>query len=144
MLRVTKIHPYKKNDDETKLPFFTSKIKAGFPSPADSYLQKKLDLNELLIDDAESTYFVEVSGESMKDAGILDGDILIVNKSKSPKNDDIIIAVVNGDLTVKRYVKKNNGETYLMAENPDYPPIELGGEMETSCWGVVTASVHRF
>ena len=144
MLRVTKIHPYKKGDDETKLTFFTSKIKAGFPSPADSYLQKKLDLNELLIDDAESTYFVEVSGESMKDAGILDGDILIVNKSKSPKNDDIIIAVVDGDLTVKRYVKKSNGKTFLMAENPDYPPIELGGEMETSCWGVVTASIHRF
>lgn len=144
MLKITKIHPYKKNNTKIKLPLFTSKIKAGFPSPADSYLQKKLDLNELLIDNAESTYFVEVSGESMKDAGIFDGDILVVDKSKNPKNDDIIIAVVDGDLTVKRYVKKSNGKTFLVAENPEYPPIELGGEMEASCWGVVIASIHRF
>jgi DNA polymerase V len=125
-----------------KLPLYTAKISAGFPSPAEDYIDKKLDLNEYLIKNPTATFFVRVSGNSMINAGIHDGDILVVDRSLDPLNNKIIIGVVNGEFTVKRILKKNN-RIFLVPENPDYQPLEITETMEATVWGVVTYSIHK-
>lgn len=122
------------------LPLFLTNIKAGFPSPADDFLDKSLDLNEYLIPHPASTFLVRVSGDSMVKAGIFPNDILIVDKSKEPKNRDIVIGVIDNDFTVKRYVKTTNGD-YLYPENPHYHPIKL--TEGNAIWGVVTHVIHQ-
>src|SRR4030042_6039051 len=100
-MKISKLYNFK-NKTKVKLPLYISRIKAGFPSPADDYIEKELDLNEYLIKHPAATFFVRVEGNSMIDAGIHSGDILIVDKSLEAKNNKIVIAVVNGELTVKR------------------------------------------
>jgi DNA polymerase V len=124
-----------------KIPLFTSHVSAGFPSPADDYIEKRLDLNDLVIKNNASTFFVKVSGVSMLDAGIHDTDILVVDKSKTPHNNSIVIAVLNGELTVKR-LRKIKKRLYLVPENNDFEKIEITEEMEFVIWGVVTTVVH--
>ena len=123
-------------------PFFLCGISAGFPSPADDYIDRMLDLNELLITNPPATFFVRVAGESMIDAGIHDGDILIVDRSLEPQNGKIVIAVVDGELTVKRLVK-NNGAYKLVAENPDYPSLEITDETQCEIWGTATSVIRQ-
>ena len=123
------------------LPLYLSRIKAGFPSPADDYLDKRLDLNEHLIKHPASTFFVKVKGDSMVGAGINSGDMLIVDRSIKPKDKKIVVAVLNGDFTVKRYREKNEKQ-FLMAENPDYQPIEINESMDFEVWGVVIHVIH--
>ena len=123
------------------LPLYLSRIKAGFPSPADDYLDKKLDLNEHLIKHPASTFFVKVKGDSMIGAGINSGDILIVDRSLEPKDKRIVVAVVNGDFTVKR-ISKNKDRLSLVAENPKYPSIEIKDGMDFEVWGVVIHVIH--
>ncbi len=123
-------------------PFFLCGISAGFPSPADDYIDRMLDLNELLITNPSATFFVRVAGESMIDAGIHDGDILIVDRSLEPQNGKIVIAVVDGELTVKRLVK-NNGAYKLVAENPDYPSLEITDETQCEIWGTATSVIRQ-
>lgn len=130
-----------RNNTSVKLPLYLSRIKAGFPSPADNYIEKELDLNEYLIKHPAATFFVRVEGNSMIDAGIHSGDILIVDKSLEAKNNKIVIAVVNGELTVKR-IKKTDKKVYLVAENDSYPPIEIKDDMDFVIWGVVTNVIH--
>jgi len=130
-----------KNNTSVKLPLYLSRIKAGFPSPADNYIEKELDLNEYLIKHPAATFFVRVEGNSMIDAGIHSGDILIVDKSLEAKNNKIVIAVVNGELTVKR-IKKADKKVYLVPENDSYPPIEIKDDMDFVIWGVVTNVIH--
>jgi len=101
-----------------KLPLFLSSVKAGFPSPADDFVETRLDLNEYLIDHPEATFFVRVSGDSMIRAGIHTGDILIVDRSLEPKNNDIVIAIIDGEFTVKR-LKKYGDRVFLVPENPN-------------------------
>ncbi len=125
-----------------EIPFFISGIQAGFPSPADDYIDKKLDLNELLIKHPSSTFYVKVSGDSMKDAGILSGDLLIVDRAIMPKNKYIILAVIEGEFTVKRYVEKD-GEAYLIPENDDYPIIKIMEYMDFQVWGVVSTIIRQ-
>jgi len=125
------------------LPLYLSRIKAGFPSPADDYLDKKLDLNEFLIKHPTSTFFVKVKGDSMINAGIHSGDILIVDRSAEPKNNKIVVAVVNGDFTVKR-VQKRGAKLFLVAENPDYQPLEISESADFEIWGVVLHVIHSF
>ena len=125
-----------------KLPFFISYIKAGFPSPADDYIEKGLDLNELLVRHEAATYFVRASGDSMMGAGIHDGDILIVDRSLEPQKGDIVIAAVNGELTVKRFDRSGDA-VYLHSANERYKPIRVLPEMEFAVWGVVTYVIHR-
>ena len=103
------------------LPLFDNRVPAGFPSPAADYIDKPIDLNELLIAHPAATYFVRVSGESMTGAGIFDGSLLLVDSSIRPQHNDIIIACLGGEFTVKRYV--THPRTMLLAENPAYPPI---------------------
>ena len=122
-------------------PFFLSGVSAGFPSPADDYLDLKLDLNEHLVKNPAATFFVRVAGDSMTGAGINDNDILVVDRSLEPSNNDIVIAVVNGELTVKRLIKKKN--SYLLfAENPAYPPLAVNEDILLEIWGVATYAIH--
>lgn len=122
-------------------PLFLSRVKAGFPSPADDYLEGKLDLNEHLIKHKAATFFVRVSGNSMEGAGIFDGDLLIVDRALEPKHKSVVVAVVNGEFTVKR-IKKEKGRVWLMPENKDYSPMELKEGSECEVWGVVTNVIH--
>lgn len=124
-----------------KIPLFGCKVQAGFPSPADDYVEGKLDLNELLIKHPAATFFLRVMGESMKDAGIFPNDLLVVDRSLKPDHNRIVIALVDNELTVKRLHHKN-GELRLKAENKAFPDIELKGESELSVWGVVTSVIH--
>ncbi len=126
---------------QQQLPLYLSRIKAGFPSPAEDYLDKKLDLNEYLIKHPASTFFVKVKGDSMVGAGINSGDILIVDRSLEPKDKRIIVAVVNGEFTVKR-ISKRGDKLSLVSENPKYGPIEINDSMDFEVWGVVVHVIH--
>lgn len=119
-----------------KLPLFVSKVAAGFPSPADDHLDAKIDLNEFLIKHPASTFFVKVKGDSMIKAGIHSGDILVVDRSLDPKDKKIVVAVVNGEFTVKRVSRKAN-KLYLVSENDSYKPIEIKEDMDFEIWGIV-------
>lgn len=123
-------------------PLFSSGVSAGFPSPADDYVDRELDLNEYLITNPAATFFVRVAGDSMIGAGINHDDILIVDRSIAPVSGKIVIAIVDGELTVKRLVKTGDC-CRLVAENPLYPPTDIEKEMELEVWGVVTCAIHR-
>ncbi len=125
------------------LPMYGTPVKAGFPSPAEDYIEDHLDLNEHLIAHPNATFFVRVSGESMLNAGIQDGDTLVVDKSLEAAHGDIVIAALNGEFTVKRLVYRN-AQPWLIPCNPQYSDIELTEDMETHIWGVVTSVVHKF
>lgn len=125
----------------TILPYFES-VSAGFPSPADDYMEEKLSLDRYLIKNPASTFFLRVSGTSMTGAGIYPNDILIVDRSLEPKNKDVVIALIDGELTVKRFVKANN-KFYLKPENPDFKPIEIPQDREFMIWGVITNVIHK-
>ena len=124
-------------------PLFTSGVSAGFPSPAEDHIDLKLDLNELLIQHPIATFFVRVAGESMKDAGINHGDVLVVDRSLEATSGKIVIAIVNGELTVKKFLQ-DNLSCRLIAANPDYPPVEITEDTDFSVWGVVTSVIHQF
>lgn len=123
------------------IPLYSCAISAGFPSPADEFLEGKLDLNQHLIHHPLATYFVRVSGESMLGAGIHPGDLLIVDRSLEGRDGKIVIAVVNGELLVKR-LKLEGTQPYLVAEHPDYPELKITEAMEFQIWGVVTNVIH--
>ena len=125
-----------------RLPLFAHPVRAGFPSPADDYVCDTLDLNELLIPHREATFFVRAKGHSMIGAGIHDNDLLVVDRSVNPVHRSIVIAVIDGEFTVKRLYKRA-GKIKLLAENPDYAPIELQDGQELQVWGVVTSVIHR-
>ena len=126
------------------LPIYLCKVEAGFPSPAENYVEQELDLKEHLIRNSDSTFLVRATGKSMVNVGISPGDILIVDKSLEAKNNSIIIVSIDGELTVKRLIKDNeNKKLYLKSENLDYPNIDLKIESDTIIWGVVTYSIHK-
>ena len=127
---------------EYNLPMFLESVSAGFPSPAEDYLEDKLDLNDLLIRNPASTFFVRVTGDSMINSGIHSGDILVVDRSLDPKDGSIVIAVINGELTVKRLSRKN-GNLSLVPENPNYKKIDITAEMSFEVWGVVSSVIHK-
>jgi len=128
--------------DGYKFPLYACAVSAGFPSPADDYTDKSLDLNEHLIKNPAATFFVRVTGDSMIEAGIHDGDTLIVDRSITPTNDSIVIAAVDGNLTVKRLLKKGK-KVYLMPANSQFSPIELNDNNDVTIWGVVTTVLHQ-
>ncbi len=125
----------------TKLPFYESKVQAGFPSPAEDRTEATLDLNEHLIRNPEATFYVRVTGDSMMDAGIKENDLLVVDRSVEPAHNKIVIANIDGEFTVKR-LKIINKEWFLVAENKNYPSMKLN--KNASILGVVTAVVHQF
>ena len=129
------------NPKTVALPLFSGKVSAGFPSPADDYVEKTLDLNELLVQKPAATFFVRAQGESMLGAGIHPNDILVVDRSREPVPGKIVIFALNGELVVKR-LKRRGGQWVLGSENPAYKDIVLREEMETVIWGVVTSVIH--
>ena len=118
-------------------------VVAGFPSPAEQYLEPPLDLNELLVKRPAATYFVRVEGDSMVEAGIHDGDLLVVDRSLRPASGDVIIASVDGDFTVKTYRRDKEG-IRLEPANPSYPVIKLKPNQALDYFGKVTACIHKF
>lgn len=131
------------NSTKINLPLFVSNVTAGFPSPADDYLDKSLDLNKYLISNPSATFFVKVEGDSMSNAGIVSGDILIVDRSIDKPFGKIIVALLNNEFTVKRLIKSKN-KIYLVPENPKYPNIEITEFVDFHVWGVVTGLVRKF
>jgi len=130
------------NPPRAAAPLMASAVMAGFPSPAEQYVERPLDLNELLVERPAATYFVRAAGDSMVGAGIRDGDLLVVDRSLEPEDGSTVIACVDGEFTVKTYRRDRDG-VRLEAANPAYAPIRFAGEMELRVFGVVTATVHR-
>lgn len=124
-----------------ELPLFLEAVSAGFPSPAEDYLEGKLDLNDYLIMNPASTFLVRVTGDSMKNAGIHSGDLLVVDRSLEAKDGNIVIAVIDGELLVKR-LKLIKNKYYLLPENSNFKPIEITETMSFEVWGVVSTVIH--
>ncbi|MGE4298079.1 MAG: LexA family protein [Desulfovibrionaceae bacterium] len=125
-----------------ELPLYLAAVAAGFPSPADDFIDQKLDLNEYCIDHPAATFFVRVHGDSMREAGIHDGDVLVVDRAADPANNKVVIAALDGELTVKRLHTKN-GALFLMPANPEFKPIEITEGRGFEIWGVVTYVIHK-
>jgi DNA polymerase V len=127
----------------TALPaFLEGGIPAGFPSQAEDCVENSLDLNELMIQHPTATFFVRVSGDSMRGAGIQEGDILVVDRSLETVSGKIVIAILNGEFTVKRFISNASG-VYLVAENSRYPALKIEPESDFQVWGVVTYVIHK-
>lgn len=125
------------------LPLYLSKVSAGFPSPAENDIAERLDLNDYLIKHPAATFLVRANGNSMINAGIHENDILVVDRSLTPSAGKVVIAAIDGQLTVKRLKKSPNGKMILAAENPDYEAIEILEQNEITIWGVVTSVIHK-
>lgn len=122
-------------------PLFESTIAAGFPSPAESYVERNLNLHDHLVRKPAATFFVRVSGHSMINVGIYNGDLLIVDRSVEPRHRSIVVAVVNGEFTLKRLIKRN-GRVFLSPENPECFEIEITEGMQFEIWGVALHNIH--
>ncbi len=134
------IHPAQNQDNCLNIPIYSSKVEAGFASPADDFVEEYLDLNNLLVKHHEATFFVRVSGKSMVDAGIYPDDILIVDRSVTARDGKIVIVNVDGDVMVKRLCIQGDSVT-LKSENPKHKDIAITGEL--TVWGVVTSVIHQ-
>jgi len=141
----TKSIQFFKTDVSTylKLPFVVNGISAGFPSPADDFLDINIDLNKYLIKNPTTTFYGRVSGNSMIDAGINDGDLLIIDKSLEPKNNKIAVCFIDGDFTVKR-IQIEKDVIWLIAENKEYKPIKVTKDNDFVIWGIVTNVIKQF
>ena len=133
----------RKHPKTVSIPLYGHKVVAGFPSPADDYIEARLNLNDRLIQHPETTFILRVEGDSMKNAGILDGDLLLVDKSIKPVSGKIVIAAIDGELTVKR-LSITPSANWLLPENDDYPAIEIKEETDITIWGVVTSTIREF
>lgn len=123
------------------LPLPLVHVPAGFPSPAEDYIDQRLDLNEHLVRNPPSTYFIRVQGDSMRGAGIASGDLLVVDRAVEPRPGHVVVAAVDGELTVKR-LKRLGAGLALAPENPDYAPVPLDGERGVEIWGVALHVIH--
>ena len=126
----------------SKIPFLKFTAHAGFPSPAEDFLEPGLNLNEYLIQNSAATFCVKVKGDSMVGSKITTGDILIVDRSLSPQNQNIILAILNGNFVVKKLLISNN-DFYLLSDNKYANKIKINSEMEFYVWGVVTYVIHK-
>jgi len=132
----------KKGVLEKEYPLFLNKVQAGFPSPADDHVDKMISLDRHLVKNPNSTFFLKVTGDSMVEAAILPGDLMIVDRSIPAVHGKIVIASINDELTVKRLYQKN-GQIKLIPENKNYAPIIIENEAELKIWGVVTNVIHQ-
>jgi DNA polymerase V len=139
---MTKIQIFELTDKRIYLPVAQSKIPAGFPSPATEYEEDSLDINDIVVTNPTATFYVRVKGNSMIDANIHEGDILVVDKSIEATHGKIIIAVVDGEFTVKTLYNKN-GLIKLVPANPEFPDIILKNEQELNVWGVVSYIIYK-
>ncbi len=127
----------------TAIPLYSSRPQAGFPAPGDDQIEKVLDINDLVVKNPASTFFVRVEGDSMEGAGIFSGDVLVVDRAINPEDGLIVVAAVNGEMLVKRLAKIDGRQT-LLSENDRYEPIFLGDDEECFVWGSVVGSVRVF
>ena len=125
---------------ELDLPIVEAGISAGFPSPADDFLDASIDLNKILVTNKDATFYGRVKGDSMIDAGLSDGDLLIIDKSLEPKDGKIAVCFIDGEFTVKR-IKITNKCIYLVAENKNYKPIKVTDDNDFLIWGIVTTVI---
>ncbi len=130
-------------ETELALPFVDEGISAGFPSPALDFIDLTIDLNKHLIKHPSATFYGRVKGVSLKNAGINDNDLLIIDRSLEPKNDKIAICYIDGEFTAKR-LKIENKQVWLMPENEDYQPIKITDDNELIIWGIVTHVIKSF
>lgn len=124
------------------LPLHHSLLAAGFPSPADDYLEARLDLNHHLVNNPTATFFAKVKGHSMEDAGIYEGDIIIVDRSKEVRNNDIAVCVINGEFTVKRICFQGD-DIILKPESDAFKPLQITEAHQFMVWGLVTYIIHK-
>jgi DNA polymerase V len=125
-----------------RINIYSEHIPAGFPSPAEDFIEKSLDLNDYLITNRSATFMVKVTGHSMEKAGIMDGDLLIIDRSVEPADGKIVLGVLNGEFTVKR-ITKTRGKLYLEPASDNFKTIEINPEMDFRIWGVVTWAIHK-
>jgi DNA polymerase V len=126
-----------------EIPYFSAGISAGFPSPALDFEDLKIDLNKHLIRNPSATFFGKVKGQSLKNAGIEDGDLMVIDRSVTPKNNKIAVVFLDGEFTAKR-IERRGAELWLMPENDDYQPIRVGADSQFEVWGVVTHVIKSF
>jgi len=143
ILLIQVLAPFESAAKKFKLPLLTDSVSAGFPSPADDHTEENIDLNEHLISNPFSTFFLRVKGDSMINAGIKDKDLIIVDKSLTARPGNIIIAMIDGEFTIKRLSIRNN-ELYLKAENHNYPDFRFKNHIDLQIWGVVIYSIHSY
>ena len=124
------------------LPFFGSSLSCGFPSPADDYIESILDLNELVITHPEATFYARVSGDSMINVAICDGDIVVIDRARTAGHNTIVLALLDGAFTIKRLWKRD-AAIFLVPENPAYELIRITEDMDFQVWGVVTYCIHQ-
>lgn len=125
------------------IPLFASKVPAGFPSPAEEHVEARLDPTEYLVEQTDATFFVTIQGQSMIEAGLLPGDKVVVDRSRTPTVGNIVLAVVDGEFTIK-ILGKAKGMPVLLPANPEFKPIEIKDGMQFEVWGVVTGSFRKF
>jgi DNA polymerase V len=142
-MKLTIIGYNKDSEKESSLPLYASRPSAGFPAPGDDVLEDSLNLQDLLVENPDSTFFVKVEGDSMEGAHIFSGDILVVDRVARVEDGAIVVAAVYGEMVVKRLSKKAGG-TWLKSENSDYAPIKVDDGDDCYIWGVVTGSVRVF
>ena len=133
---------YSMDEKVLDIPFYQSNVPAGFPSPADDFMDLDLNLQEYLVQHPSATFCVRVTGDSMQNAGIFSGDVMVVDRALEPKNNTIVLAVLDGEFTVKRIQKKGE-ELFLKPENKDFKAIQIIEEMNFQVWGVVTHIIHK-
>ncbi len=127
----------------TVFPLYTSKVAAGFPSPADDHVEQRLNPSDYLVENDAATFFVRVKGDSMTEAGIFDNDVLVIDRSRTQQNGDIVLAILDGEFTVKILEQSKKGVTLIPA-NRNYSVIEIKEEQSFEIWGVVTGSMRKF
>jgi len=131
-----------KQSTELCLHYVGNEIPAGFPSPAEDYLENMLDLNQTLIKNPSATFFGRVKGESMRDAGVDNGDLLVIDKSLNYRKGALAVCFINGEFTLKR-VQRHNGQVWLVPANPAYQPIPVSAEADFMIWGIVTYIIKK-
>lgn len=138
---MNKLQVFEINNKRIYIPISQYKIEAGFPSPASDYEEERLDINDIVVSNPNSTFYIRVKGNSMIDANIFDGDILVVDKSLDVQHGNIVIAVINNEFTVKRLYKKETIK--LIPANLEFPEIIIKEDEELNIWGVVTYIIHK-
>lgn len=128
---------------ESNLPFFETRVKAGFPSPAEDFSEKKIDLNQILIKNPSATFFCRVDGDSMKDIGILDGDLLVVDRSIEPSSGKVAVCFIDGEFTLKK-IKVEKDCCWLIPANESYAPVKITEDNEFVIWGIVKHVIKSF
>ena len=146
MKEEVKLHIYSADlSTVLNLPYADGGIKAGFPSPAQDYLTESIDLNKTLIKHSETTFFGKVSGDSMKDVGIDDGDLVVIDKSLEAKSGDFVAAFLDGDFTLKQFkLDEANNCAWLIPANSKYEPIKVTEDNQFLIWGVITSCIKQF